>query len=105
MFCKNCGKEINDNAAVCIHCGCAIEEKPQSKPEFKEDKKGMGALLGFFLGIIGLIIGICIYPAETNARKTFIKGWAICFGIVAGISILLSIILVAAGTCALGYYY
>lgn len=21
MFCKNCGKEINENAAVCIHCG------------------------------------------------------------------------------------
>ncbi len=27
MFCKNCGKEINDNAAVCIHCGVATEEK------------------------------------------------------------------------------
>ncbi len=24
MFCKNCGKEIDDNAAVCIHCGVAV---------------------------------------------------------------------------------
>ncbi|MBQ8848071.1 MAG: TM2 domain-containing protein [Candidatus Gastranaerophilales bacterium] len=23
MFCKNCGKEIDDKAVVCIHCGCA----------------------------------------------------------------------------------
>ncbi len=23
MFCKNCGKEIDDNAVVCIHCGAA----------------------------------------------------------------------------------
>lgn len=23
MFCRNCGKEIDDNAAVCIHCGVA----------------------------------------------------------------------------------
>ncbi len=23
MFCKNCGKEIDDNAMVCIHCGAA----------------------------------------------------------------------------------
>lgn len=23
MFCKNCGKEIDDNAVVCIGCGCA----------------------------------------------------------------------------------
>lgn len=26
MFCKNCGKEVNDNAVVCVHCGCAIAQ-------------------------------------------------------------------------------
>ena len=24
MYCKNCGKEIDDLAAVCIHCGVAV---------------------------------------------------------------------------------
>lgn len=24
MYCKECGKEINDKAVVCIHCGCAV---------------------------------------------------------------------------------
>ncbi|MDB1942074.1 zinc ribbon domain-containing protein, partial [Clostridium tertium] len=28
MFCKNCGKEIDDNAAVCIHCGVATNSTP-----------------------------------------------------------------------------
>lgn len=23
MFCKNCGKEIAENAVACVHCGCA----------------------------------------------------------------------------------
>lgn len=23
MFCRDCGKEISDNAAICIHCGVA----------------------------------------------------------------------------------
>ena len=23
MFCKNCGKEIDDKAVICIYCGCA----------------------------------------------------------------------------------
>ena len=23
MFCKNCGKEIDDNAVICVHCGVA----------------------------------------------------------------------------------
>ena len=25
MFCYNCGKEINDDAVVCIHCGVATK--------------------------------------------------------------------------------
>lgn len=24
MFCRNCGKEIDPNAAVCVSCGCAV---------------------------------------------------------------------------------
>lgn len=27
MFCKNCGKEIDDKAAVCPHCGVAQSEQ------------------------------------------------------------------------------
>ena len=23
-YCKKCGKEVNDEAVVCIHCGCSI---------------------------------------------------------------------------------
>lgn len=26
MYCRECGKEINDKAVVCIHCGCAVKE-------------------------------------------------------------------------------
>lgn|SRR5574344_171958 len=25
MFCSKCGKEINDEAVICIHCGCAVD--------------------------------------------------------------------------------
>ncbi len=28
MYCKNCGQEIADNAAVCIHCGVAVSNQP-----------------------------------------------------------------------------
>lgn len=24
MFCNNCGKEINDNAVVCVNCGASV---------------------------------------------------------------------------------
>ena len=30
MYCRNCGKEIDDKAAVCIHCGVATKDpEPQ----------------------------------------------------------------------------
>lgn len=32
MYCSNCGKEIDDKAVVCVHCGCATNNsinKPQ----------------------------------------------------------------------------
>ncbi len=25
MFCKNCGKQIDDNAEICIHCGVKVD--------------------------------------------------------------------------------
>ena len=27
MFCPKCGKEIDDEAVVCIHCGCAVNKQ------------------------------------------------------------------------------
>lgn len=29
MYCKNCGKEIDDNADVCIYCGKNVKEQPE----------------------------------------------------------------------------
>ena len=31
MFCSKCGKEINDEAVVCVYCGCATEELRQQE--------------------------------------------------------------------------
>ena len=31
MFCKNCGKEVADNAYVCTNCGCLVDESNQNK--------------------------------------------------------------------------
>lgn len=50
MFCKNCGNEIADNAAVCVNCGVAVE----TAPVVSEKKKIVAALLAFFLGGLGI---------------------------------------------------
>ena len=42
-------------------------------------KQSVGIVLGLFLGLIGLIIGLLLYNNENESRQTFIKGWAIGF--------------------------
>ena len=92
MFCPKCGKEVEDDAVVCVNCGCALNENRNSRAEYKTDKTGMGVLLAFVLGLIGLIIGLCLYPEMTVARKTFLKAWGITYGCTIGVSLFLIII-------------
>lgn len=102
MFCKNCGQQVDDKAVVCIHCGCSLEEK---KTEDNESKTTIGVLMGLFLGIIGLIIGLCLYKEGTYARKTFFKGFWIAFGISIAVSIISGIIYGATVGSLLGSFY
>jgi len=50
MFCNKCGKEVNDEAVVCVGCGCSLKQSSELK-----DNKGLVALLlCFFLGCLGI---------------------------------------------------
>lgn len=32
-YCRKCGGQIEDDAVICVHCGCSTEEKPaQTQP-------------------------------------------------------------------------
>lgn len=105
MYCRNCGKEVDEKAVICIHCGCAIWEnqQPNANPEINTPKTTMGVLFGLFLGLIGLVIGICLYPEGTVARKTFMKGWLTAFLIEIGVLVLLYV-LIFASFCAGAFY-
>lgn len=104
MFCQKCGKEIQDDADVCIHCGHAVNKnEPSHAKDYKTPKTAIGVLLGFFLGLIGLIIGVLMYPEGTVARKTFIKSWGITYAVTFAIEVLL--IIIYAFVVPRGYYY
>lgn len=92
MYCKHCGKEVNDNAVVCIHCGCSLQEKNilnNNGITESGSKTTLGLLLAFFLGLLGLIIGVCLYPSGSYERETFMQGWKKGFAI----SIIIGVIL------------
>ena len=54
MFCSKCGKEVLDEAEICVHCGCRIKSEPVLT---SNDGKNIGRFcLTFFLGWLGSFI-------------------------------------------------
>lgn len=89
MFCSKCGKEIMDDAVICPKCGCETAVKKIDEKEVDEPKTGIGILLALVLGLIGLVIGLCLYKENTIARKTFLKAWGITYGVLVLIYIII----------------
>ena len=54
MFCRKCGREIFDDAVICIHCGCRIKSEPVISAN--DGGKIARFCLTFFLGWIGSFI-------------------------------------------------
>ncbi|MBP3620855.1 MAG: zinc ribbon domain-containing protein [Lachnospiraceae bacterium] len=80
-YCQKCGKEIMDEAVICIHCGCAVPGA-NAKTIAPDDAPDLvSAILGGLIPILGLIM-YCIYK-DTRPQKatSFIKGAGIGFAI------------------------
>lgn len=59
MYCKNCGKEIDDNAVICPHCG--VQQKVFTV-EIQKPQSNRCGVAGFVLSIISIWLGIFIIP-------------------------------------------
>ena len=65
MFCKNCGKEIDDKAAVCPHCGVAQNEQ---QPIDDSGSIGWG-VLGCCIPVVGLILFLVWHDTKPKNAK------------------------------------
>ncbi len=86
MFCSKCGKEIHEEAVICVHCGCAVTPNKTVKSENREWLVTL--LLAWFLGGFGVhrfytgYIGIGIAQLLTLGGLglwAFIDWICICF--------------------------
>ncbi|MBQ3573416.1 MAG: TM2 domain-containing protein [Clostridia bacterium] len=104
MYCKNCGKEINENAAICVACGFAkgtgnsycyncgkavtpgaqvcmncgfsLNDAKSGNPNAQKSKLTAG-LLGIFLGGLGVHNFYLGYTGKAIAQIIL----SLCFGV------------------------
>ena len=71
MYCKNCGKEIDDLAVVCPNCGVATgNNQPAS-----DDTGSIGwGLLGCCIPIVGLILFLVWRDTKPKNSKAAVIG-------------------------------
>ena len=56
MYCTTCGKEIADDAVVCLECGCAVESTGKNKSVIADTTKENTPKTATVLGIIGIVV-------------------------------------------------
>lgn len=84
MYCSNCGKEIDKNAAVCVNCGYAVNNTPFAQNV--EDKVSVGLVI---LAVLIPLFGFIYWPLKHHETP---KKARAC-GIAAIISFVLSFVL------------
>ena len=95
-FCPHCGAQIDDDAVVCVKCGCSVS--PSHKNPSVEDAPNMGfAVLGFFIPLVGLILYLVWKDSTPLRAKSAGKGaligfitsiaFSLLYGIIVGIGL------------------
>ena len=72
MFCKFCGKKIEDNSRFCNYCGKSLEENSSDKVADSNNnqskKSGCGSFLIFLL-VLGLVVGIIFAVVKISMNQ------------------------------------
>ena len=79
-YCSKCGNEISDEAIVCIHCGCQVEEiRTRKKDEISVGLCVLSAIIPLF-GIIYWAVTFKETPKRAKAcGVTAIVAWGASF--------------------------
>ncbi len=93
MFCKKCGKEVLDEAVICIHCGCSTQDTLNPIVNATDAPSTGMAVLGFFIPIAGFIIWLINKDTKPSMAKSAGKGALIGFIVSIAFSIISSVVM------------
>lgn len=96
-FCKNCGNQIEDNAATCPSCGASQNTTPQVT-----DNGGfLWGLLGCCIPIVGLVLFLVWKDTKPKTAKA--AGIGALVGVILMILYYILIAVVGVGFAAMGF--
>lgn len=101
MFCKNCGKQIDNNAAICIYCGVSTENNGSSLNGI-DNPSHLPGIAGCCFPLVGIILYFMWKDEKPKSASLVIK-WTlagIAIGFIGSIIYIIFIILLG----ALSYY-
>lgn len=73
MYCKYCGKEINDKAVMCVHCGRMLSGSFSTGSTQRVYGDKHMSISGFVLSLITLIIPLFCLPGFIVSTVQFSK--------------------------------
>ncbi len=91
MFCRHCGKEVDENAAFCLNCGGLLKVFETEEPQESNGMAIAGFVCSFFMPILGWIFG-GIGLSRANRRNGKGKGFSIAALAIASASCFLGVI-------------
>lgn len=68
MYCKHCGKEIDDSATFCQHCGGSVSAQEVARPAPTKNKK-TPLIIGITLACVVLVGAFGIFAKQSADRK------------------------------------
>ena len=69
MYCKYCGRIIDDDSKYCVNCGNNMNNDGTGTYPIDAPNKGF-AILGFFIPIIGLILYLVYERKQPQRAKS-----------------------------------
>ncbi len=89
-FCSQCGKEVDENAVICVSCGCSLAPVTPVNTKKSNAPLILGivgivfaflfALVGHITSIIGIVLGVKEYKKNGNKTGLIVSivGEALC---------------------------
>lgn len=83
MYCRKCGREISDKAAICIGCGAEVKQPAM------DDTAGAGWWwIGFLVPFAGLLIWLTCNDTQPNRAKK--AGIGALVGVITAVALVIA---------------